>query len=62
MAGTEVYGRLVELGIQVLTEVVLVLDAPLAVGAVCVRIMVMFLELFMVVEILSVIRFVCNVC
>jgi hypothetical protein len=43
---------LVELGIQVVTEVALVLEAPLAVGAVGVHVAIVFLELCIVVEIL----------
>jgi hypothetical protein len=56
-AGTVVYGRLVELGIQVVTEVALILEAPFAVGAVGVHVAIVFLELFIVVEILVIMRF-----
>jgi len=52
---------LVEIGKQVLTEVVLILEAPFAVGAVRVHVAVVLLKLCMVVEILSIIRFVCDV-
>jgi hypothetical protein len=51
-AGTGVFGRLVELGIQVVTEVALALEAPFAVGAVGVHVAIVFLELGVVVEIL----------
>ena len=44
-AGTAVYGRLVELGIQVVTEVALILEAPFAVGAVGVHVAIVFSEL-----------------
>jgi len=47
-----VIGRLVELGNQVATEVVLVLEAPFAVGAVGVYVAIVFLELCVAVEIL----------
>ncbi len=58
---SQVFGRLVEIGKQVLTEVVLILEAPFAVGAVRVHVAVVLLKLCMVVEILSIIRFVCDV-
>ena len=45
-------GRLVELGNQVATEVVLVLEAPFAVGAVGVYVAIVFSELCVAVEIL----------
>jgi hypothetical protein len=51
-AGTVVFGRLVELGIQVVTKVALVLEVPFAVGAVGVHVAIVFLELCVVVEIL----------
>ena len=56
-AGTVVIGRLVELGVQVLTEVVLVLEVPFAVGAVDVHVAIVFLKLCVVVEILLIMRF-----
>jgi hypothetical protein len=56
-AGTVVYGRLVEAGIQVVAEVVIVQEAPFAVGAVGVHVAVVFFELLAVVEILPIMRF-----
>lgn len=56
-ARTVVFGRLVELGIQVVTEVALVLEAPFAVGAVGVHVAIVLLELPVVVEILLIMRF-----
>jgi hypothetical protein len=61
-AGTVVFGGLVELGIKVVTEVALILEAPFAVGAVGVHVAVVALELFVVFEILLIIRFRCFVC
>ena len=43
------------------TEVVLVLEIPFAVGAVGVHVAIVFLELCVVVEILFMVRFVCLV-
>jgi len=60
-AGTAQVGGLVDPGTQVVPEVALALEAPFAVGAVCVHVAVVFLELCIVVEILSVIRFVCDI-
>lgn len=56
-AGTVAIGRLVELGIQVVTEVALILEAPFALGAVGVYVAIVFLELFVVVKILFIMRF-----
>lgn len=56
-AGTAVFGRLVELGIQVMTEVALALEVPFAAGAVGVHVAVVFLELCVLVEILLIMRF-----
>jgi len=52
-----VIGRLVELGSQVVIEVVLVQEAPFAVGAVDVHVAIVFLELCVAVEILLIMRF-----
>ncbi len=64
-AGTLVYGRLVDLGIQlVVTEVALAVEGPFAVGAVDVHFAVVFLEFYVVVEILLIMgfrRFICPV-
>ena len=63
-AGTAVYGRFVVLGIQVVTDVALALEAPFAVGAIGVHVAIVFLELCVVIEILFIMhfqRFICPV-